>query len=451
MQLMPTITESSVVRLWDRLARSGREFQTVEGEPLRVIYPGRTSDEPGSDIRDAVLRIGGREVKGAIEVHVGSRGWQAHRHDRDRTYNGIVLHVVLQHDALMPTCLENGVPVPVVALQDCPETVGSALEPPSYPCSRLPPDLLTRALDDAGMARFEEKAAAFRADMQASDPAQVLHEGIMRALGYSRNCTPFLTLARRLPLSALEPFIKQRDELGLEARLFGMAGLLPSQRTDAPPPVLRGPYVQEIEARWRAHPCSGSLTLAHWRLFRVRPGNHPARRLAGMVRLLRRHGDGLLEGLMTLVAGASPEDVPAWLEAGLTVPAEGYWADHYDFGRSCPNLGLHLIGGARVVEIVVNVLLPFGVGWGQGRRAGHLSHAKGNLSGKASRLFATHPAADENAIGRQMRAQLGLKRAAVSTAERQQGLLHLYKRYCTQGRCGECPLGKYQWTRDKPQ
>jgi hypothetical protein len=28
----------------------------------------------------------------------------------------------------------------------------------------------------------------------------------------------------------------------------------------------------------------------------------------------------------------------------------------------------------------------------------------------------------------------------VKTARRQQGLLHIYKRYCTQGRCVECSL-----------
>lgn len=424
---MNPITEASVVRLWDRLARSGRDLHTVEGEPLRVVYPGRPSDEAGADIKDAVLHIGGREVKGAIEVHVGSRGWQAHRHDRDRSYNGIVLHVVLQHDAVMPTCLENGVPVPVVALQECPDAA-EPMAAPISPCPRLPLDRIIPVLEAAGWARFEEKAAAFRAELQAGDPAQILYGGVMRALGYSRNCAPFVTLARCLPLTALGPSIREGDESALEARLFGMAGLLPSQRLDAPPPVLRGPYVQEIEARWRAHPCSGGLTLADWQFFRVRPGNHPARRLAGMAWLLRRYKDGLLPGLMALVKDTSGEVPSTGLEEGLTVAADGYWADQYDFGKGCPRPGPHLIGGARVAEIVVNVLLPFAAAWRKGDQA--------------SRLFLAHPPADENAIGRQMRAQLGLKKPAVSTAVRQQGLLHLYKRYCTQGRCAACPLGE---------
>jgi hypothetical protein len=37
-----------------------------------------------------------------------------------------------------------------------------------------------------------------------------------------------------------------------------------------------------------------------------------------------------------------------------------------------------------------------------------------------------------------MRAQFALKNGQVNSAQRQQGLLHLYKKWCTQGRCQEC-------------
>jgi hypothetical protein len=36
--------------------------------------------------------------------------------------------------------------------------------------------------------------------------------------------------------------------------------------------------------------------------------------------------------------------------------------------------------------------------------------------------------------------QLGIRNNFVNTARRQQGLLHIYKKYCIQGRCRDCPM-----------
>ena len=60
-----------------------------------------------------------------------------------------------------------------------------------------------------------------------------------------------------------------------------------------------------------------------WHLFRVRPENHPARRLTGAAYLLARFRDeGLLEGVLRLVE-ESRSDIGR-LEAGFMVGAEGY-------------------------------------------------------------------------------------------------------------------------------
>lgn len=41
-----------------------------------------------------------------------------------------------------------------------------------------------------------------------------------------------------------------------------------------------------------------TMSAGSWRLFRVRPANHPVRRIAGAVRLIDRHIDtGLVRGL----------------------------------------------------------------------------------------------------------------------------------------------------------
>ena len=86
-------------------------------------------------------------------------------------------------------------------------------------------DRLAALLDDLGQQRFLEKARRFGLSLDTSDPDHVLYEGIMRALGYSKNQEAFLELARRMPLARLTQAtqgLAQQDALPvLEALLLG--------------------------------------------------------------------------------------------------------------------------------------------------------------------------------------------------------------------------------------
>jgi hypothetical protein len=149
-----------------------------------------------------------------------------------------------------------------------------------------------------------------------------------------------------------------------------------------------------------------------------------------MARLIRQYsGVGLLDCLKDAVARAPPENVPENICRAFLAETDGYWAGHYDIGRGARNLTACLIGRARAEEIAVNVLLPF---------CAALPHAAG-LRQIAIEVFRAFPAGEDNAILRHMRRQTGLE-SVVMTARRQQGLLHVYKRFCTQGRCRSCLL-----------
>jgi hypothetical protein len=149
--------------------------------------------------------------------------------------------------------------------------------------------------------------------------------------------------------------------------------------------------------------------------------------------ILHYREQGLLAGLMELVGEALPEKGHKQLEAGLMVDSEDYWSRHFDFGRQCKGLSPLLIGQSRAADIVVNVLLPFAQAWGKSRK-------QPGLAEKALALYCSYPAISANTVEKHMRTQLGLKGMQVNSAKRQQGLLHIFKRWCTQGRCEECPL-----------
>jgi len=84
---------------------------------------------------------------------------------------------------------------------------------------------------------------------------------------------------------------------------------------------------------------------------------------------------------------------------------------------------------------VINVLLPFVYTWGK-------ENGETELAEKAFNLFLSYPPAATNTVVRHMKTQFGLNNSQVNSVQRQQGLLHLYKKWCTQGRCRECEVVK---------
>jgi len=418
------VDERLLVRIWSRQLISEESLLTGSGEKVQVIYPGKENRGSGPDFLGAVIATeGGGLLVGDIELHLKASDWRGHGHHRDPGYNMVILQVVWDGEA--PVVLQNGRTVPTLSLQRCLSGSLTAVRywanldmVPAEPCHdalcRLGDDETGRLLDEAGDERFRLKAGRFAAGMAEELPSQVLYQGIMAALGYTRNKEPFQELARRLPLVILESVCRDKpysERLALlRALLLGMAGLLP-----------RG--AAEWEWAWRCLGDREPLSLSRWHLFRVRPENHPARRITGAAHLLARFGDeGLLQAVLRLV-GESRSDIGC-LEAGFMVAGEGYRSP----GRRA------LIGQGRAREIAVNIALPFAFAWAEANYEASLAEA-------ALWLYRIYPKSGENEITRGLTRLLGSRTSAlVDSARRQQGLLHLDKTFCRQRRCDICPL-----------
>ena len=437
------ITEKLVTEAWQGLLDKGCKLKTESGDVLRVIYPGKTSDAPGSDFQDAVIHINRRTLKGNIELHVNASDWHKHEHDRNPAYNGVVLHVAWRRDCPEAIVLQNGTIIPSVSLDTYLQNDTTRASGGKVPCSGIAlnsPEKLIQILDAAGTARFHEKAGHFQRQLQHQETGQSLYQGIMTALGYARNQAPFQELATKIPLAELESALSGENEYessqpGIEALLLGTSGLLPSQRPECEySPFEDYTYVNKLEKVWETIQRTDVMDYRDWQFFRVRPANSPLRRIAGMSRLLQRYrGKDLLHGLVASVREAPPENSSRFLEDGLMTEDDGYWAGRFDFGKGYPGLSKWLIGQTRAADIVINILLPFV--YGRGEESGETA-----LAEKALALFDAYPPAETNTVARHMQAQFGLRSSQVKFAKHQQGLLHLYKKWCTQGRCGECAL-----------
>jgi len=427
--------EKQAALIWQQVV--GKELTSSEDELFSVIYPGRTNGDNGPDFRDAVIVNNSHLTKGDIEVHVKSSDWYSHKHHADAEYNNVILHVVMWHDCNSATLLQSGKPVPVLCLAKALRHQAYLL-PYQLPCFQILDHVdrqtLGKLLNTAGEERFKQKALHFQAEIlrfvQKEEAGQVLFRGMMRALGYAKNTKPFEDLADRMPLNSIE----SREGLALkQALLLGAAGLLPSQRWQGK--SAREKEVRELEQLWQsADKKVKTMKEGDWNLSHIYPNNSPVRRIVAQSYLLERYCEGkLLAGILQLVKEAPLPGGHRMLENGLTVAGDGYWRDHFDFDVRSKTKISALLGNSKASEIVVNVVLPFAFSWGK------LANEE-KLTENAIELYRNYPKSAENCITRHMTKQLCLKEPSDFTACHQQGLIHVFRNYCREGRCSECPM-----------
>lgn len=449
MRLASAFTESRVIEIWQNYLPGRTDLVTEEGEPIKIIYPGRINDDRGADLLDAVITTKRGVIRGDIEVHIKSSSWWAHRHHQDPIYNRVILHVVLWHDTETAINLQNGEKIPTLALHKLIKTQ-TERHPAWAPLStnwRMPGchaagrwhgGVMGELLDTAGEERFLAKAAVFQASLAQTEASQSLYQGVMEALGYTKNKQPLLELARRMPLHRLESVnsgkVSDAEYLAQQqARLLGTAGLLPSQRSNWPWGK-DDEWIEKLEKVWASSRPTETMSEDDWYLFKVRPSNFPTRRIAAMSYLLLRYREkGILEELVNKLFEVPVDTGSHGLEKALRITTDGYWANHLDLGLPSRVSIPSLLGDGRAADIVVNILLPFAVAWGRLTSCPELAR-------KAFDLYRHYPKLAVNTVEKHMINQLGISRYLVNSAQRQQGLIHIYKTLCSQGKCHRCPL-----------
>ncbi len=362
-----------------------------------VVYPGRAGQSAGPDFRNALIEVEGLGlVQGDVEIHLRQRDWESHGHRTDPNYNEVGLHAALEVDSSVTT-LQSGRQAPVVCLATLleGEDTGSIRPDPSlwsmlgqqgYPRPSTP-EALGDLLDRAGDHWFLMKSAGFQRFLNEQEPDQTLYEGILEGLGYRHNQQPFLKLAARVSCAALQQAARrapsERRIRALESWLMRLSGLSPS--TGGPePPVPRTGF-------------EAPLSAGEWHCFRVRPSNHPRRRISGAARLLDRYiEEGLVAGPGRAAGAGNPRDLTLALEQAR-------------IGR----------GWAR--DLAVNVVLLFFHGLGSHRAGGPSS--QGCLA-----LYQLFGKLQENELTREMAGRLvdPAWSGVLTTARRQQGLLSLH-------------------------
>ncbi len=463
------VDERFVHWLWQELRFDTDSLQTVDGQRVNVFSPGWRSWQGGPDFKQAVIRIGGGEkLKGDIEIHVHSSGWTSHGHFRDPRYNGVILHVVFRASAGrhgVHTTVDRSVPEVELSrfLEEDIDVLRHDFLTEGYP-PRIPflPGLCCSALENkaderiallfdwAGDERVRSKAIRWEKALQADGYDEVLYRGMMEALGYKANQTPFRRVATAVPWSKLRGL----DALSLQAIFLKIAGFWEDTRENIPGhDEATRIYLHQLKRSWADLAGRfGNRAVAGLKWSRIgwRPANGPPRRLAGLSHFLASQPfKGLFFPFLKDLAGLKDRGIEGkrdclkvyrtWADC-LSAPTDAYWSTHYTLGGNVLPQPFRLIGKERACAILVNVVIP--LAWTFSRRAGDrkLEEVLHSVYRYAPRLADNAPS--RFMLSRMFGEKTKERKALLAGARRQQGLLYLYQKYCIPqgGECDGCGL-----------
>jgi hypothetical protein len=420
------IPELVLSRIWNE-GWHNREMRTTEGYRVGVVYRGVWTHSNGPDFRDAMLEIDGQLVTGSVELHIRSSDWRTHRHTENPDYDGVVLHVVLNDDGAPPVCGPSGRVIPTLwiepflngPVEDFLEIaapvslgdIGARTCLPTLAGGR--PDAIHAVLRREGWLRMQAKQLRLQQEMQLRPPGDVLYRSMLDSFGLSGNRQGMEAVADVVPLALAEILARKSGIAGLCAAYMGVAGFLPLAPVHGA--IIAGTMNRDdIERIWDE--LAREMGLARlpapgWSLNRVRPLNHPARRLASMASLISNApDDGLLATVMNLP-----------LDGGIAWDA---W-----LARADPP-----IGESRRQQMIVNTIAPFVAAYaelnGDEQIMEHVGDSWELLAGRV----------DDDVARKTLRQITGGRRLPIRSALEIQGLHQIGRHGCARLRCFECPI-----------
>ncbi|MFA6457250.1 MAG: DUF2851 family protein [Bacteroidota bacterium] len=490
--------EDLLRHIWSKQLFDSSRLTTSDGRAVRILHPGVLSRGSGPDFRNARIDLDGRKYSGDIEFHRNYGDWKLHHHHYDPNYNTVILHVVLSGIAER-TPSQSGRIIPTVVLEpflhSSIDKIADQLKREEYsskqnciPCfsvnDSVDAPLLNTWIRTLYKERLQEKTNRLaerlreiiqRDPQRVSEPEdwygdmpertplhgnsfdvsfykqkkaweQLLYEEVLDCLGYSNNRTPMKRLAEQIPVREL---LRIQQDAGaalttqqIEAILFKASGLLPTvaetQEQDSKV------YIHSLHTAWsdlNRMNTIPSIGTTEWDFSPTRPANFPTIRIAAAAvflhNLLHR---SLFKSIITLVSGkySSVESKIEQLQLLFTAGDHPFWNYHFTFAETADSYHA-ILGRSRIGDIIMNAVLPFVSLYAA-------IFAQEDTLERCLSIAAGYPSLEDNSILRTMDSQVLKRKIPVSLAYQQQGLIHLYKRYCMSGKCGVCEIGKKVFT-----
>ncbi|HPR16646.1 MAG TPA: DUF2851 family protein [Candidatus Cloacimonadota bacterium] len=427
------LTEKFLYHIWDA-QHLLPDLKTISGNQIKILFPGRWNTDSGPDFKDAIIELNGKVMRGDVEIELSTYNWNRHEHHENPAFNHVILQVVYHHDGQYECNFnENGEPFEILQMEDfLNEDISKLIKRYtehdtkilSKTCPLLGKMTLTEfeeIVTDYGWQRFEKKVKRFAAEHYFAGFDQLLYQGLLEALGYSKNKYEMLQLALKIPYSELKDFYDKgmtKDELiAIWLCSSDLIGHLPASF----PPELKTKW-QELFSQQNFF--SSQIDI-NWQLFRIRPINHPAIRLLQIAEILYgSFGSSLFKSFLKLFSCSQDK-----------ISSKALCKTIYQYFQTIPDFlpEKYKPGKTRLDTILINIILPLVMVYAREKSFADLE----KIIVQIYREYAGLPA---NFITRFMDGFLTAPQQNIVSRKAicQQGILKLYYDKCQYHNCEEC-------------
>lgn len=480
------ISEKFLQEIW-KTQNFISSLKTSEGEEITVIDPGEINKEnAGPDFINARIKIGNFLFVGDVEIDKDYYNWKSHGHNINAKHNKVILHVCLfnPHNQLY-VYSKNGRRIPSLCIKsfinpnllkdldsDSEINNETSIIKCHYCADLIDFDVKKEFLAKLGIERFNRKSQkyfyrlkelAFLNLLSVNEPVikyqmhpefenkefqakdfmekeiweQLFYEIIFEALGYSKNKNEMTMLSQYANIKFLKKFGNQEMVHDLfESALFNISGLITKSNEK-----LNGAsnYIKNIVNDWEKIKMiydGETMTESDWHFLKIRPQNFPTLRIAGGAKIVYNI---IYNNLIGVIAKKISEihniDILIKsIRSLFIVKARGFWKNHFTFKEEANIEIKYLVGISRADEIMVNVILPFFWLYFD-------VFNKKELCKKVLKIYSNYNQSLQNRLVTEVANCLGVK-DLLKKSIYIQGILELFRNFCSKQKCDECEIGK---------
>jgi hypothetical protein len=465
-------------------------FKIASGDKVEIIDPGVLNEDLGGpDFRNARIKIGNITYCGDIEIDSFHSDWKNHGHIFNKKYNKVILHVILKNDSNYFYVLnEEKRKIPTVIITDLLDeslkneikTAINSEKNKSYynlPCfelnTALDPKEKVSYLYRLGIERFRKrshliferlKEITYLNELKMKEPLiryelgeefynrkfssedfadplvwqQLLYEFVFEALGYTHNKEIMKKLAKLCDINFLNTFSDKPNYLQyIESALFNVSGMIPDVK-NLPDEETSG-YTKTLAENWSEMKSSYTslfINQAQWNFFRLRPQNFPTIRIAAGSRILYKIIKlNFIKKIISFIeTNEDPKKIGAFLLSEFKIRSDGYWRNHYVFDNPARTTINYFVGSSRAIDIIINSVLP--VLYIYYDVFGKLHSVK-----KVQKCYIGFKQENDSMLVSEVLRKLNIEDDINNKSIFHQGMLELYKSYCSRNKCLECKIG----------
>ena len=418
--------EDLIQFLWEQKFFAGKELTCTNGQRLYVSHTGTKNTDAGPDFFNARLKINDLEWAGNVEIHVKTSDWYRHKHQNDKRYENVILHVVYEDD--VPLKDKDGKLLPTLEVKH--------LLPPSLlvkhnelmqkqtniPCEKVfekPSEIkLNLWLERVLIERLEKKTDYINELLRKSENnfEQCFYQITARYFGQKINAQAFEMLSQNLPLLVIA---KHKNNLSqIEALVLGTAGFLESQFDDEYINFLKKEYVY-LKHKYNLQ----SLDKSIWKFARTRPANFPTVRLLQFALFIYQNS----QLLSKIIKAEKLQDIIPFFKLNFNHKIN--LDVLHNSGQMTSERAFNL-GESTIESIIINAVIPMLFAYGKIQNLPEISDK--------SLDWLQQVPAEQNSITK-MWESFGLKAA---NAWQSQALIEQKNNYCGKLQCLRCIIGK---------